>query len=202
MRKICTKCGIEKEINFENFNRLSKSKDGFRPNCKECHKSQGIIYNKINAKERAFKEKQRRLADPIKQKEKQKRNYWRHKEKSLKYNAEWRKKNWFHCKLESKVKQANKKAKYYGVDGIINRDIVYRVLMSEGFCCHYCKQKMLFGNMTIDHDMPMSRGGDNKESNLLPACTHCNSSKKSKTKNEYLKYLEMIKTSRLNMGFP
>jgi 5-methylcytosine-specific restriction endonuclease McrA len=51
----------------------------------------------------------------------------------------------------------------------------------EGRLCFYC-----FGPFdTIDHIIPLMRGGDNMETNLVPACRSCNSSKGSKLLAEW-----------------
>ena len=43
--------------------------------------------------------------------------------------------------------------------------------------CAYCGS---LGTVFRDHVVPISRGGDNVVSNIVPACTPCNSSKGSK----------------------
>ena len=51
----------------------------------------------------------------------------------------------------------------------------------EGRLCFYC-----FGPFdTIDHIIPLMRGGDNMETNLVPCCRKCNSSKGSKLLAEW-----------------
>lgn len=41
--------------------------------------------------------------------------------------------------------------------------------------CHYCGTRK--GPMTIDHKVPLARGGSHEVRNLFPACRPCNSSK-------------------------
>jgi len=45
-------------------------------------------------------------------------------------------------------------------------------------CCSYCGEKS--SNLTVDHIVPISRGGKNALSNMVPACPHCNCSKNNK----------------------
>jgi 5-methylcytosine-specific restriction endonuclease McrA len=55
-----------------------------------------------------------------------------------------------------------------------------------GNVCFYCGNP---GKMTIDHDIPLSRGGTDGIDNILPACSRCNSKKKDKTADEYIQKL-------------
>jgi len=43
--------------------------------------------------------------------------------------------------------------------------------------CHYCDQKFLFKELTMDHVVPLARGGFTKPGNVVPACRECNKSK-------------------------
>lgn len=52
--------------------------------------------------------------------------------------------------------------------------------------CWYCGEGMNpFQDFTIDHIVPLSRGGTNAVVNLVPACRSCNAQKGSKTIEEY-----------------
>lgn len=57
----------------------------------------------------------------------------------------------------------------------------YRVERGEGlrarFFCAYCQRQFLRSDLSIDHVTPLSRGGRNTKSNVVPACISCNSSK-------------------------
>ena len=43
--------------------------------------------------------------------------------------------------------------------------------------CHYCKKRKV---LTIDHVIPLSKGGMHIVENIVPACRSCNSAKKDK----------------------
>lgn len=51
------------------------------------------------------------------------------------------------------------------------------VLEASQWTCHYCNAPA----NTADHIIPTSKGGGNEVSNLLPACTKCNSTRQDKT---------------------
>jgi 5-methylcytosine-specific restriction endonuclease McrA len=45
--------------------------------------------------------------------------------------------------------------------------------------CHYCGRRVGFKNLTMDHVIPLSRGGRSTKGNLVPCCKKCNTAKKS-----------------------
>lgn len=51
--------------------------------------------------------------------------------------------------------------------------------------CHYCQKFVLPMHRTIDHKIPLSRGGRHDPSNLTMACGRCNSRKRSLTESEF-----------------
>ena len=50
--------------------------------------------------------------------------------------------------------------------------------------CHYCQKKFKASDLTMDHIVPLARGGESVKSNLVPACKACNASKKLSTPAE------------------
>ena len=46
--------------------------------------------------------------------------------------------------------------------------------------CHYCNQCVAPSELTMDHLVPLIRGGRSTKSNLVPACKACNNAKKHK----------------------
>ncbi len=45
--------------------------------------------------------------------------------------------------------------------------------------CHYCQRKVAIRELTMDHVVPLSRGGHSVKGNLVPCCKECNTAKKS-----------------------
>lgn len=58
--------------------------------------------------------------------------------------------------------------------GYIRLEVRRRVFARDGFRCLHCGSVR---QLSIDHDIPISKGGTNDESNLRTLCTPCNSSK-------------------------
>jgi len=44
--------------------------------------------------------------------------------------------------------------------------------------CHYCGQNVGAKALTMDHLVPLVRGGRSNKGNLVPACKDCNNKKK------------------------
>jgi 5-methylcytosine-specific restriction endonuclease McrA len=47
--------------------------------------------------------------------------------------------------------------------------------------CHYCEKKFLRAQLTMDHVVPLARGGTSTPGNIVPACADCNRNKKLHT---------------------
>ena len=50
-----------------------------------------------------------------------------------------------------------------------------RVFERDEYKCHYCQKQLTRFTATLDHILPVSRGGDNSFTNLVTACLLCNS---------------------------
>jgi hypothetical protein len=51
------------------------------------------------------------------------------------------------------------------------RDKVY---LQDEFTCQYCSQQKTKNELVVDHFIPLKKGGDNSDENLICACTRCN----------------------------
>jgi 5-methylcytosine-specific restriction protein A len=59
--------------------------------------------------------------------------------------------------------------------------------------CFYCEQKVPFRQITMDHLVPLARGGRSTKDNLVPCCKSCNSLKKSMMPIEWDEYRDKLK---------
>ena len=66
---------------------------------------------------------------------------------------------------------------------------------SKGLC-HYCGDKFPPRELTMDHLVPLARGGRSTKGNLVPACKECNNKKKYMLPTEWEEYLERIADSK------
>lgn len=56
--------------------------------------------------------------------------------------------------------------------------------------CYYCQKTVAPKLLTMDHILPIARGGKSTKDNLVPSCKDCNSKKKSMMPIEWQEYLE------------
>ncbi len=59
-----------------------------------------------------------------------------------------------------------------------------RIYMRDKFRCQYCGDKKAPRELTLDHILPRSRGGDNSPFNVVTACVSCNQRKGNRTPSE------------------
>ncbi len=59
--------------------------------------------------------------------------------------------------------------------------------------CYYCNHEVGRDQLTMDHVVPLSRGGKSKKGNIVAACKECNSKKKYLLPVEWEDYLESLK---------
>jgi len=56
--------------------------------------------------------------------------------------------------------------------------------------CHYCGRQVGAKALTMDHVVPLIRGGRSSRANTVPACKDCNSKKKSLLPWEWDEYVQ------------
>lgn len=61
----------------------------------------------------------------------------------------------------------------------------WRAQLQKGVC-HYCGRVVGAANLTMDHVVPVARGGRSVRSNCVPCCKECNNGKKAKTPAEQI----------------
>lgn len=62
----------------------------------------------------------------------------------------------------------------------------------EGIC-YFCKNKYPQKELTMDHIVPLIRGGKSRKGNIVPACRECNSKKKHMLPVEWKEYMEKLR---------
>lgn len=88
--------------------------------------------------------------------------------------------------LEERTRKAQRNFRERNVLGLTRHEMSILRLqwISQGQGCAYCDQAC----ETVDHIVPLNRGGDNQKQNLTPACRSCNSSKGDRLLSEWKPY--------------
>lgn len=58
------------------------------------------------------------------------------------------------------------------------------IFLRDRYFCQYCRQKFDEKHLTLDHVLPVSKGGDNSWMNLVTCCFRCNNKKGNRTPAE------------------
>ena len=84
--------------------------------------------------------------------------------------------------LEEHVKKEKEKARR------LRKTQWWRAKLDKGIC-YYCHRKVGRENLTMDHIVPLSRGGKSRKGNVVPACKECNNKKKYMLPIEWEEYM-------------
>jgi len=116
------------------------------------------------------------------------RTYLRNPEKDKARAKDWRTNNVERSRQHRRAKRARKRlaAGFNTFEAWMMRVAFY------GWRCAYCRDVLTTETLTQDHRIPLSRGGSLWASNLLPACIHCNSSKRAIAERIFRKRIEGI----------
>ncbi len=83
------------------------------------------------------------------------------------------------CRDERHIRRERAKARE------LRKTPYYRNLFRKGIC-HYCGKKFPPEELTLDHIVPVARGGRSTKGNLVVCCRSCNQEKKFLTPAELL----------------
>lgn len=182
--KTCTKC--KNELPLTAFYKVGGGNDNLRAACKKCistHYYYGdthaVRLARAKAQRDADKEKSREYARqwrakfPDKVKEGQKRHYQENKEKEREDSKRYR------AAHPEKYKEyrRQRRARLAEVECTLTVAQWEEVQMRYKYQCAYCGKSKV--NLTMDHVVPISKGGSHTADNIVPACKTCNSSKQA-----------------------
>lgn len=122
-------------------------------------------------------------ADPAKTKERNLVKYHTHKQEFKERQQRY---------VQTPVGRASRKAiemrRRARILGVVNenyRDKVAVILRAGLFKCHYCGLMFDAHDLTLDHSIPISRGGPDTWDNIRPSCLECNQAKGTKLESEF-----------------
>lgn len=178
--RTCSEC--EQRLPIKDFHKDKNATDGYRSKCKKCRIKLVKKWYLNNRQRQANREKIRRQSNKEKYTEKEALRYIKDREKRIALATE-------HSHLR---KARRKKTK-------IERGISKLALKKKfGTKCYYCGKEMDFSvgkdrkfnrdMATIEHLIPLARGGEHTFENTVLACRHCNISKNAKSEEEFEEY--------------
>lgn len=199
--KRCSKCGTFKSLS--SFHRKAKQKTGLNPQCKDCVRGSSRQYYLRNQEKVKSKTRKYALENPELIKEDARRRYQKNKEfyktRAQKWADENRERRRAICRsFEKRARQNNpelyrqkqrrsdaiRRARIAKAGGTITPEW-WRLLFDvfETGVCVYCGATDR--PLTMDHWIPVSRGGPTEVGNLIPCCGSCNSRKGNKSPDEW-----------------
>ena len=123
-----------------------------------------------------------------------KRSYVKNKQSILKSNSEYRKDNHEHRLEIERQSRAKNKDKYRPVKNA-RQSIRNKLVSSSEYVIIYKDLKRIYfqpcfncgalNNQSLDHRIPLSKGGEHKIGNMMTLCQPCNASKNSRTIMEW-----------------
>lgn len=165
--KTCNRCGTTKPV--EQFVRC-KDGDGYRNQCKGCHYATTNTWRAQNKEHR--REYDRRNYDRLSQQQR-----------------EWAARNHDRILAKRRLRYKTPRALLYArlraherrvvKSGTVTPDQIAALHQQQGRC-YYCKKPFNNRrNATIDHVIPLSKGGQHNISNIVLACWPCNNKKRA-----------------------
>jgi 5-methylcytosine-specific restriction endonuclease McrA len=94
-------------------------------------------------------------------------------------HAEWRRKN----PEKASVKGQRQRARQRNAEGHFSAEDVSRITAAQGGKCACCRMRR---KLTLDHIIPLAKGGSNWPANLQMLCKSCNSAKGARDQIEFM----------------
>lgn len=164
--KRCSGCMRVKST--EQFTRDSSKHDGLRTTCKLCKKASDARWHSRNKMLHNESSRARYRRCPEYYRVAQKRWIAEHPERAA---------------TLSKLNVQRRRARLRNVPCDLTAAEWRDILKKANGRCRYCRKTC--GKLTMDHKIPVSRGGHHTASNITAACGKCNSSKGAKTEKEF-----------------
>ena len=170
--KVCTRCGVDKPLS--DFYSEPKGKYGVRSRCKPCMVSEAAEWRKHNKPN----------LDPELAYARYKRWIEKNKEWEKAYRKKRSKLPEERAKRRAYLKRSGKSVEYAQRRRAQIREAEgsYTAEEWEDLCAKYDYRCLACGadEVTVDHIVPLSKGGSNMIDNLQPLCMSCNCSKQDR----------------------
>ena len=168
-----------------------KNENGMNKSCSKCKEVKGLhlFYKNISAKDGTSSQCKECVSLYHSKKKEQKREYDYHYRIRNRQRIK-KVKDLYHYnnrELERSIAHARRARKNENGVFVVSKKELSKLYRSP---CFYCGSS---NKITIDHVVPISRGGTHGIGNLVPACAFCNGSKNSKFLIEWKRDLTFLK---------
>lgn len=160
--------------------------------CLECGKENSRNFYKDHARETIATVRNWRAQNAAKI-HKHKSDYNRKNRESIRLDSKSRREAY---PLRVLTKQHNTRAKRCGAVGTIKVSDIQKLLREQDEACAICRCSFKTTRLSLDHDLPLSRGGSNNPSNIQLLCLSCNLRKGRRTTVEYLRTINRTVTAQ------
>jgi 5-methylcytosine-specific restriction endonuclease McrA len=194
--RVCPKCKIEKGI--LEFHKSLKRRLGVSHYCKDCCKSYRKNYYQVNQQKAKDDSKMwyeaNRARAAIRNKiykDIHKAHYDRYFKEHYRVNSKRIKERIrIHSKtlagrISQQLSEGKRRARKNGTNGNYTRKEWLELKQFYNYRCPACKRKEPEIQLTIDHIVPLSKGGRHNATNIQPLCFSCNSRKNIKIVKYY-----------------
>lgn len=172
MRQICTRCHVEKDSEF--FYRDKRSRSGLRSWCKVCElaydKVYAATYRRQHPQETRARDSRRKERNRIRYREINRRSDQRRKVHKRLYRRLYGQSHPDQVRAWCTARRARKRNAPKVVP-IKHIDIALR----DNWRCHLCGKKVSRATWSLDHLIPLIRGGNHTPDNVALAHRVCNS---------------------------
>lgn len=120
--------------------------------------------------------------DITKSRESSRARYYVDKQKVIDRNRKWRQAN------PDKILAKNQRRRALKYGSLVENVDPIAIYKRENGICQLCGNAVIRNETTMDHKIPLSRGGEHSKENLQLAHRSCNSSKGTKTMEEFRQF--------------
>lgn len=186
--KICKNCNIKKNIDM--FADNKRGLMGKQSQCKECLAKKAREKYQVNRDSEVERSKKWNKNNASKVAENMRKYRVLKKEQYLKNRKEWQLKNPDKVKIYNARKHAKRRCSIEKTEFKLTEIEWNNIIINQKYKCFYCLKKMK--KPTIDHVIPLAKGGSHSKENIVASCLTCNCSKGKKDISEFAKFKGML----------
>jgi 5-methylcytosine-specific restriction endonuclease McrA len=172
--KWCPSCRSYKPLT--GFGLLKSRVDGHKPKCRACEAATARTRAAKDPTKRREAVKRYRLRHLEEMKERRRRDYEENKEREREWHRRYCERN----RGIQQIRRSKRRARILANGDSLTLEEWNEIQARWGHACLCCGRCAPEIKLTVDHVLPLSKGGSNAAHNIQPLCGSCNSRKKDK----------------------